>query len=1162
VSTLVYAPSVEAHIATASGRIVDVSADIVSGRVQRRIGVSAAQLTLANAGRKYDGLFHSMDRVVVYMRRVRRLLVFTGYLDSTPAFSAYPGSISLTASCSLKRLQNWSWDPSTSAAYQLLYLGDVANRADLTDGGLAKRLIRVLSEVGGWPKAQIHIGAIPADWFTTVSGVARDIIGEATKLQLVSHVGSAGYVYGESVGEKGTQTVQGIGAGTGALPEVLGKLDSGTVYRLDPAAAAPAGSWWLTMRWPYLAQVSRSSYTLKPIPGVSTAAARRWWMGRRVLVVNPRNNKGVCLQAAGWGPADLDRGPLPGDEAEAAERVGSTTAAALKALGARTGQDLHFSFAPAGMELGPVDTSTGSLVTAGGASSGTSLSGQLSQAVGGKPLATAMADIAAAWCRKRRPYRWGAENDPSDPDPDSSDCCLTGDMIIHTGRGPVPIAEVEPGDLVQSWRDGRLVERPVVAFKAQGVQEVFELRTRNRSVRATANHPFLRLARYPRERDELGRWRPVEWRTEWARLDQIQRGDVLVTLDHLDEQSAPDRTLADGTPLDEDLAWLLGVFVGDGHVSDSYFSICVYGELRDRADAIVKRLWGLQGRHGEKAGTSYHSARVARLLAGHGLRVKSPQRRVPDVLMGAGRSVVEAFLRGYTDADGSYAKRTDCRVVEYKASSRLLVSQVHALHIELGHAVSPLSTIERTRPIVIKGKTVKSALPLHCFEWYPEQDRRRGVDLGTYGVYRVLDDDRLRLERVLKVRPAGSEETFDIEVEGEHNFVAEGLVAHNSELVEWSTRRAGGSIVDGSRNQYAAGKAITVAEARRTKGALVFIGPSPGGIHHVGVSLGDGTTAEAQSTATGCGIFPFDGQTWNYACLVPSLDYTGSGGSGTGGSPATGGATASAGGGSEPSFGEALFNVFQWIGQSDFGGDLLGGVRALMNDKPLMATVETLVTAGLRQHMSAPNGDYVAWFPDYFGWYGTAAKLVVAPVEILQEFAVAESDASLRTHWFVTSSSTGIEGLGDSTSIYHQLTTAGVVSVEMYPVMKALLREDAEAFRDKGAAFLRRYGARPEWESMDNITGPRQEFFYAMQRFQLSWASRFTGRLPLTFMPEAYPGMLVCAPHYGVQCYAQEVTHSFDLRDDQGFTTDVDGIAWSSIGPSTGIKGLVRGAPL
>jgi hypothetical protein len=83
--------------------------------------------------------------------------------------------------------------------------------------------------------------------------------------------------------------------------------------------------------------------------------------------------------------------------------------------------------------------------------------------------------------------------------------------------------------------------------------------------------------------------------------------------------------------------------------------------------------------------------------------------------------------------------------------------------------------------------------------------------------------------------------------------------AECSELVQWAVYRTtlwatghGDAWVDGAANQYAACQHISVDEAARTKGALLFVASDPSNpwsIHHVTVSKGDATHAEARSSA-------------------------------------------------------------------------------------------------------------------------------------------------------------------------------------------------------------------------------------------------------------------------------------------------------------------------
>lgn len=90
-----------------------------------------------------------------------------------------------------------------------------------------------------------------------------------------------------------------------------------------------------------------------------------------------------------------------------------------------------------------------------------------------------------------------------------------------------------------------------------------------------------------------------------------------------------------------------------------------------------------------------------------------------------------------------------------------------------------------------------------------------------------------------------------------------------SELVEWAAARAGISprVPDGSAAQQSHcerhGTMISIATARRTKGALIFM---PG---HVAISLGNGKTIEAMTPSQGVRQGNFDRRGWKAAAKIP-----------------------------------------------------------------------------------------------------------------------------------------------------------------------------------------------------------------------------------------------------------------------------------------------------
>lgn len=179
--TLSYSPQIRVRIKTAQDTF-DVSHDVSAATVNRRRGVSSWSLTLTNRGRKYDSRFSPMDRIAIYLKRIGPpLLVLSGYLDSVPVYSTHSQSVRLTGSCTLKRLQNWYWDPGSEAAAELLtdltFIESDAPSAN--DGGISERIVKIMSEVMDWPRSGIHIGAVPTDWFETLVDLGQDVVEEA-----------------------------------------------------------------------------------------------------------------------------------------------------------------------------------------------------------------------------------------------------------------------------------------------------------------------------------------------------------------------------------------------------------------------------------------------------------------------------------------------------------------------------------------------------------------------------------------------------------------------------------------------------------------------------------------------------------------------------------------------------------------------------------------------------------------------------------------------------------------------------------------------------------------------------------------------------------------------------------------------------------------------
>jgi intein/homing endonuclease len=357
------------------------------------------------------------------------------------------------------------------------------------------------------------------------------------------------------------------------------------------------------------------------------------------------------------------------------------------------------------------------------------------------------------------------------------DCRIPGYVLIPGPDGAKRIDEITAGDLVWSFADGRLEAHRVVAALQSIRQPTFRVRTRNRTVDASANHPFLRVGRL--QDDRL-----VSSEREWVRLDQLRRGDLVVSL-----QVAPDtgrnETLPDGTAVTEDLAWLIGVVTRGGHLTEDGVRLAVHGDMRSRAVKILQEITGKPRIYANDSTLIVNSRRLRRSLEAMGLRVLAHDKRVPSEVWSWPRKLQAAFLDGFCDKNRHPPKGDPLRYGErvYRSASRQLLAEVRMLHILHGHRVGNLGIADhRRKPITINRVRVVNARPLWSFTVFP--DASASYVRPKLSKYRALGADDwdagFAIQRVLEITPFGEQDTWDLNVEDGHNFVADGIVVHSS----------------------------------------------------------------------------------------------------------------------------------------------------------------------------------------------------------------------------------------------------------------------------------------------------------------------------------------------------------------------------------------------
>lgn len=236
-----------------------------------------------------------------------------------------------------------------------------------------------------------------------------------------------------------------------------------------------------------------------------------------------------------------------------------------------------------------------------------------------------------------------------------------------------------------------------------------------------------------------------------------------------------------------DLAYVVGFFVGDGWIDGSRVNFAVNREdlegwlkqtksLFDSIGAVPKVREMPRGSVEVRVG----SVVLRDIIRAYGCDSPAHEKRLPPKLAWEGSDdVVRALLRGLHDSDGHTKCGSQGRVrVQYTTVSPLLAEDVTQVCKRLGIVASHYRK-PPTLGGVVNGKQIVGRLETHVVHWSPlSSDGHRGS--GRYPAVFAKGLDGLPV-RVTSVRKVPSPRTvYDLQVGGAYNFVANGLLVHNS----------------------------------------------------------------------------------------------------------------------------------------------------------------------------------------------------------------------------------------------------------------------------------------------------------------------------------------------------------------------------------------------
>ncbi|MBM3304154.1 MAG: hypothetical protein FJY76_03580 [Candidatus Aenigmarchaeota archaeon] len=399
--------------------------------------------------------------------------------------------------------------------------------------------------------------------------------------------------------------------------------------------------------------------------------------------------------------------------------------------------------------------------------------------------------------------------------------CLALSTTVMTKDGLKRITEIKKGDEI--WAFDLKTQKPVLK-KCSGVfdngaKTVYDLGTAHHVVRATANHPFLALER---------RGRGKESELVWKTLEQLKVGEFIVALKKLDISSPfrfrPSRMSKRGDykvnkindvsipeTSSPELMEYLGMYVGDGwsrtERGEVGFAIPEGTEERKRLAWLHERIFKSPIGKVDRYYIYVNSVNIARFIDSLGFGKGAKNKTIPEWVFTLTQEEKDAFVNGLVSTDGYVYEETSTRIV---SASKELLKRTALLLQTMGYRVGKIHwrKTKKGKFVVYRELLKDTEGGYICFskrrpwnaEKYPSQYKYQNFLIGN---------EHFEMEKVTYKKLVGEEPTLDLRVEGEHNFIADGIVVHNTGIQRsgatpfgaWTTTTPAGRKVAG-KQQY------------------------------------------------------------------------------------------------------------------------------------------------------------------------------------------------------------------------------------------------------------------------------------------------------------------------------------------------------------------------
>ncbi|MBI3623488.1 Fe-S cluster assembly protein SufB [Candidatus Pacearchaeota archaeon] len=405
--------------------------------------------------------------------------------------------------------------------------------------------------------------------------------------------------------------------------------------------------------------------------------------------------------------------------------------------------------------------------------------------------------------------------------------CLTGDSKIFTNPdGPVNIESINPGDKVYvlDEKENKIKASVVKNKLFSGNKRVYKLESAGREIEASSNHPFLTLIR--KKHHTLHK--KGFFYKEWKSLEELKVGDLIAISKNFPLEGKPyqipniqsnkiidsqnqysrfkmntshlyNQNLRIPNETSEDFMWLCGILLGDGYIDmkNNKINIATH-QTEDYREYLIQKLKELFNYDVTEKKERYiiiNSKLLCNLFNEIGFSGTAGTKKIPSWVFKLPKSQILSLLAGYFDSDG-HPQRGG---LYFTSINKKILEDIKYLGMMVGFGVSRIFSHGKAKEMEILGKKTMAKdswrilfngkmiinLPLHSKKKKEKIDKinpKRNYVSSEGLNFKSKTNEEIGFAKIDKIEYVGIKSTFDIEVENYHNFIANGLIVHNSKL--------------------------------------------------------------------------------------------------------------------------------------------------------------------------------------------------------------------------------------------------------------------------------------------------------------------------------------------------------------------------------------------